>query len=146
MTSDDLLEYSNTGPSLSFPVLWVRVQSLQHIKRFSSVVELTHLWREKEKKKRKKSNDFLKQIKKVWRRHNHLEISKNPRRISYTFAPIKVWWIKFVQPGSLLQLISSLKVSLCFLFCLFRLFFFFRPVKLKSYLKVKHLQPVGYWC
>lgn len=145
MTSDDLLEYSNTGPSLSFPVLWVRVQSLQHIKRFSSVVELTHLWREKEKKKRKKSNDFLKQIKKVWRRHNHLEISKNPRRISYTFAPIKVWWIKFVQPGSLLQLISSLTVSLCFLFCLFCLFFF-RPVKLKSYLKVKHLQPVGYWC
>ena len=60
MTSDDLLEDSNTGPSLSFPVLWVRVQSLQHIKRFSSVVELTHLWREK---KRKKGNDFLKQIK-----------------------------------------------------------------------------------
>ena len=52
MTSDDLLEDSNTGPSLSFPVLWVRVQSLQHIKRFSSVVELTHLWRGKKKEKK----------------------------------------------------------------------------------------------
>lgn len=45
VTSDDLLKDAHTRPSLSFPVLWVRVQSLQNVKGFSSIVELTHLWK-----------------------------------------------------------------------------------------------------
>lgn len=41
--SDDLLKYSNASSSFSFPVLWIRIQSLQHVKRFRSIIELAHL-------------------------------------------------------------------------------------------------------
>ena len=43
VASNDLLKYSNTRSSFTFPILWVWIQSLQHIKCFSSIIELTHL-------------------------------------------------------------------------------------------------------
>lgn len=41
----DHLEYTYTGPSFSFPVLRIRIKSLQHIKGLGSIVKLSHLQR-----------------------------------------------------------------------------------------------------
>lgn len=41
----DHLEYTYTGPSFSFPVLGIRIKSLQHIKGLGSIVKLSHLHR-----------------------------------------------------------------------------------------------------
>lgn len=41
----DHLEYAYTGPSFSFPVLGIRIKSLQHIKGLGSIVKLSHLHR-----------------------------------------------------------------------------------------------------
>ena len=43
VASNDLLKDSNTCSSFSFPVFRIRIQSLEHIKRFCSIIELAHL-------------------------------------------------------------------------------------------------------
>lgn len=45
VTRYDHLEYTYTGPSFSFPVLGIRIKSLQHIKGLGSIVKLSHLQR-----------------------------------------------------------------------------------------------------
>jgi hypothetical protein len=45
VSSYDHLEHPDTCTTLALPILWVRIETLQHIKGLGSIVKLTHLYK-----------------------------------------------------------------------------------------------------